>query len=67
MTVLKATEEQYHILNGYQNGVNKLIFVKDGNNNWIVGTEVKTDPNFQVIWSILDDLEPIDYIPVVSE
>jgi hypothetical protein len=38
--VLKATKSQYEFLNGYKYGANTLQFVKDGNNNWIVGKEV---------------------------
>ncbi len=67
MKVLKATIEQYNSLNGFKKETSKLEFVKDINNNWIVGTEVLTDSNFEEIKSKLLELELIDYISTISE
>lgn len=64
MKVLKATEEQYLELNGYTNKTSKLIFNKDGNDNWIVGMEVLNDDIYNDIKSKLEELEIIDYIEI---
>jgi hypothetical protein len=64
MIVLKATQAQYEALNGHTYKVSKLEFVKDANNNWIVGKEVIHNGNFLDIRSQLLELEEIEYIPV---
>jgi hypothetical protein len=64
MKVLRATEEQYLELNGYSNETSKLIFVKDGKNNWIVGLEVINDDIYNDIKSKLEELEIIDYTEI---
>jgi hypothetical protein len=66
MKVLKATQAQYDALNGYTNGHDQLIFTKDGNDNWIVGTNVLQDPAFSAIHAQLNELEIIDYVPPVE-
>lgn len=63
MKVLKANEEQYNALNHYKNKGNVLEFVKDKNNNWIVGINVLTAECFYEIWHELSKLETIDFIP----
>lgn len=63
MIVLLATQEQYNNLNGYVNGPNELLFVKDGLDRWIVGTEVLGDPAFSEIHVQLEELERVKYIP----
>lgn len=67
MIVLKATQAQYEALDGYRNGDNLLRFVKDGNDNWIVGTAVLNDSAFAAIHDQLNELEQINYVPVPSE
>ena len=62
MKVLKATKTQYNSLNGFQNGLSKLEFAKDGNDNWIVGLEVLNDNNFAEIRTQLKELTQIEYI-----
>lgn len=64
MIVLHPNEEQYTALNGYTNGVYKLIFAIDGSGKYIVGLEVLNDPNFAYIHEQLDALERIEYTPV---
>jgi len=66
MIVLKATQVQYDALNGYTNGHDQLVFTKDGNDNWIVGTNVLQDPAFGAIHAQLNELERIDYVPPVE-
>lgn len=67
MKVLKATQAQYDQLNGYEIGVSKLEFVKDGADNWIVGLEVIDNGNFLDIRNELLELEQIDYIePIIN-
>lgn len=61
MKVLKATQEQYEALNGFESGISKLEFVKDGEDNWVVGLEILEDDNFAEIKSSLLLLEQIDY------
>jgi hypothetical protein len=63
MLVLKANEEQYNSLNNYENNGNILEFIKDKNNNWVVGINVLTAECFYKIWHELSQLETIDYIP----
>lgn len=61
MIVLSATQEQYNNLNGYVNGPNELLFVKDGSDRWIVGTEVLEDPAFSEIHVQLEELERVEF------
>jgi hypothetical protein len=63
MKVLKATQSQYEALNGYTIKASQLLFIKDKFNNWIVGKEVLTDPNFSEIHSQLTQLQEIDFVP----
>ena len=67
MKVLKATEQQYNELNGYTNGNSKLEFVKDANDNWIVGLSVITDEAFLAIRPQLELLEEILHNPITEE
>lgn len=62
MKVLKATKTQYNSLNGYENGLSKLEFAKDINDNWIVGLEVLEDENFAEIKEQLLKLTQIEFI-----
>jgi hypothetical protein len=62
MKVLKATKTQYNSLNGYENGLSKLEFAKDVNDNWIVGLEVLEDENFAEIKEQLSKLTQIEFI-----
>ena len=62
MKVLKATKTQYNSLNGYENGLSRLEFAKDGNDNWIVGLEVLSDNNFAEIKEQLLKLTQIEYV-----
>ena len=67
MLVLKANQTQYSKLNGYEIGVSKLEFVKDGEDNWIVGLEVIDNGNFLDIRNDLLKLQQIEYIqPIVN-
>jgi hypothetical protein len=66
MKVLKATKTQYNSLNGYENGLSKLEFAKDINDNWIVGLEVLEDENFAEIKEQLSKLTQIEFIePII--
>jgi hypothetical protein len=66
MKVLKATKTQYNSLNGYENGLSKLEFAKDVNDNWIVGLEVLEDENFAEIKEQLSKLTQIEFIePII--
>jgi hypothetical protein len=66
MKVLKATKTQYNSLNGYENGLSKLEFAKDVNDNWIVGLEVLEDNNFAEIKEQLSKLTQIEFIePII--
>jgi hypothetical protein len=67
MIVLLATQEQYNNLNGYVNGPNKLLFVKDGSDRWIVGTEVLRNLAFFEIHAQLEELERVEYTPFPPE
>jgi hypothetical protein len=62
MLVLKANQEQYNALNGYENNGNVLEFAKDEKNNWVVGMNVLTAECFYEIWHDLAKLETIELI-----
>lgn len=66
MIVLHPNTEQYNALNGYKHNSSELLFVKDGIDRWIVGTQVLNDPNFAAIHDQLNQLERIEYVPVPS-
>lgn len=61
--VLHPNTEQYNTLNGYKHNSSELLFVKDGSDRWIVGTEVLNDTNFTEIHDQLEQLERIEYTP----
>ena len=63
MKVLKATQTQYNSLNNFQKGVSRLQFIKDKNDNWVVGLQVLEDLDFVAIHSDLEQLEQIEYVP----
>lgn len=67
MKVLHANEEQYKNLNGYKNDFSLLEFTKDALDRWIVGMGVLKDPNFLEIHDQLNELEEIEYVPVLEE
>lgn len=67
MIVLKATQTQLDALDGYRNGNNILVFVKDGNANRIVGLQVLDDSAFEPIRDQLNKLERIEYEPIPDE
>lgn len=66
MKVLKATIPYYIELNGFQSGVHKLEFIKDADNNWITAVEVKSNPAFEAILDKLNELEEIEYNPIIE-
>lgn len=66
MIVLHPTLEQYNALNGYSKNSSKLLFVKDGSDKWIVGLEVLNDTNFEAIHNQLNELERIEYTPIIE-
>ena len=61
--VLHPNAEQYTALNGYMHNSSELLFVKDGSDRWIVGTQVLEDPNFAEIHDQLEQLERIEFTP----
>jgi hypothetical protein len=67
MIVLHPNTAQYNALNGYKYKSSELLFVKDGSDRWIVGTEVLNDSNFAEIHDQLEQLERIEYTPFPDE
>ena len=65
--VLQPNAEQYTALNGFRHNSSELLFVKDGSDRWIVGTEVLNDPNFSEIHDQLNELERIEFTPFTPE
>ena len=65
--VLHPNDQQYNALNGYKNKSSELLFVKDGSDRWIVGTQVLDDPHFSEIHEQLEQLELIEYTPFHNE
>jgi hypothetical protein len=59
--VLKATQEQYNKLNGYTNGLHSIQFIKDANNNWVIGQEILNDISYQFIWGDIKLMPLIDW------
>ena len=66
MIVLHANNEQYKNLNGYKKDCYGLEFVKDGLDRWIVNLEVLKDPNFSEIHDQLNELERVEYTPILE-
>lgn len=62
MIVLKATLAQKKALEGFYLEQCELKFVKDFNNNWVVGLEVLEDKNFAPIHDKLNELKKIEYV-----
>jgi hypothetical protein len=67
MIVLHPNKTQYKALNGYRYKSSELLFVKDGSDRWIVGTQVLNDPNFAEIHDALNALKRITYKPLSNE
>jgi hypothetical protein len=67
MKVLKANQAQYEQLNGFKKGVHKIEFVKDANDNWIIPSQVKENNAFEGILEQLNELEEIDFNPILEE
>jgi hypothetical protein len=67
MIVLHPNTEQYNALNGYKHNSSELLFVKDGSDRWIVGTNVLNDPHFSEIHDQLEQLKRIEYTPIADE
>ena len=67
MKVLKATFEQMKEINNFQKGSDKIQFTTDRNNDFIIGAHVKCCDEFKEIKHILDNLEEIEYLPVIEE
>ena len=67
MEVLKANTAQYEALNGFTNGNSRIKFVKDADDNYIIGKEVLTDDEFLEIRNQLEELEVITYNPKITE
>ena len=67
MIVLHPNTEKYNALNGYKHNSSELLFVKDGSDRWIVGTNVLNDPNFSEIHDQLNELQRIEYTPFPDE
>jgi hypothetical protein len=65
--VLHPNAEQYTALNGFRHNSSELLFVKDGSDRWIVGTEVLNDINFAEIHDQLNELERIEFTPFPDE
>lgn len=61
MNALKASPSQYAALNGYQNGINRIEFVKRGA-DWIVSVDVLTDPAFSGVAAQLASLQVIELV-----
>jgi hypothetical protein len=65
MIVLHPTQEQFTQLNGYKHNSSELLFVKDGNDKFIIGLEVLSDENFSEIYDKLNQLERIEYVAFI--
>lgn len=69
MKALKATQEQFDLLNGWvsESGEDRLEFRLDGAGNWVCGVGNLTNPAFAPIADELAELVQIDFLPVQSE
>jgi len=67
MEVLKANTAQYEALDGFTNGNSRIKFVKDADDNYIIGKEVLTDDKFLEIRNQLEQLKVIPYNPKETE
>jgi hypothetical protein len=62
MMFLKATNLQYALLNNYEIGPHKLVFI-DSPIGFIVNREILNKPEFAGIRDKLLELEQVDYSP----
>jgi hypothetical protein len=60
--VITADSAKHANINGFQNGVYRLEFVRDSLNRWIVGLEVLNNPKYGPIMPKLIELDTILYI-----
>ena len=67
MEVLKANFAQYENLQGFSNGNSHIKFLKDADDNWIIGKEILTDDEFLEIRDQLEQLSIINYNPKDTE
>lgn len=65
--VLHPNEEQFKVLNNYENKTSRLQFTLDGFGRYIVGLHVLTHPNFAEIYDQLNELERIEFTPFPDE
>ncbi len=63
MTVLQVTEEVYNEYNGHQARAKRLEFRNDGAGGHIIGLQVLSDPDWQELWPVFDNLERAEWEP----
>jgi len=59
MRVLRATQKQYEILNGFELGPHRIEFV-DSKHGWIVSADILENPYIKPYMSIFSKLEVIE-------
>ena len=67
MKVLKSNTAQYENLEGFSNGNSRIKFLKDADDNYIIGKQILTDDKFLEIRNQLEQLEVIPYNPKETE
>jgi len=69
MIVLKATQEQYDLINGVlSDKLTSVTFFKDNNDNWITSINCRDDKSYSKdICMVLCEMEEIEYVPKIEE
>mgnify|MGYP003660399962 CR=1 FL=1 len=69
MIVLKATQEQYDLINGVRSDKEtEVIFIQDINDDWITSLNCKFDPSYsKAFCDVLCVMEEIEYLPKPQE
>jgi len=67
MLVLKATREQANFIENNTGHPNKIKFIQNNDGFWIVGKEVLTDTAFEHLQSEFQQLEEIEYNPIIQD
>jgi len=67
MIVLKApTYYRKKKIEDLTSGAHLIRFIKDANENWIVGKQILNDPNFEHLKGEFEHLEEVEYSPIIN-
>ena len=64
--VLKATQEQFELIDNFENKGHRIEFYKDISYNWVCGPQNLLNPAFQEVHHLLKELEEILYVALLN-